>query len=161
MNNEEIKKLLTLEEIKKLRTLYSHYLDSNNMDGLLSLFTKEAICQTDRETWRGHEEIKQGLSLAFIEFDKEKRGSYPFLHAVTNQWVEITGIDIAQGRCYLIDFATARTPEENALLLLGIYADEYKFIGGKWYIDRSRLDLIWPKRNGGGGYPGKSLVLPQ
>jgi hypothetical protein len=161
MNTDEVSKLLTIEEIKKLRVLYSHYLDGNDMESLAGLFTTDAVCQTEGEPWRGREEIKKALSAAFTEYDQQKLGSYPFLHPVTNQWIELIDEDTAQGRCYLIDFFTQRAAAENPLLLVGIYADEYKKLEGKWYISRSRLDLVWPKRNGGGGYPGNGLVLPE
>lgn len=161
MNTGEINKLIAKEEIKNLRIRYAHYLDSNNLAALAELFTTDAICQTDRTPWRGREEIREGLTIAVADYDKHNHGNYPFMHAIMNQWVELTGENTAEGRCYLIDLVTQRPIEESTLLLLGVYADEYKFIEGKWYISRSRLDLIWPQRNIAGGYPGDNLVLPE
>lgn len=161
MSTQALEKLLKIEEIKNLRIRYAHYLDSKNFEALISLFTEDAICQTDRNPWRGREEIREGLKKAFADYDTHNHGSYPFLHAITNQWVELTGEDTAEGRCYLIDLVTQREQNVNPLLLLGIYADEYKDIDGHWYISRSRLDLAWPTRDIGGGEPGKGLVLPE
>lgn len=160
METTEINKLLNLEAIKNLRIRYAHYLDSNNIDGLISLFTEEAICQTDRDPWRGREEIRKGLVKAFKDYDTENHGSYPFLHAITNHWIEMINSDTAQGRCYLIDLVTERPKNASTLLLLGLYSDEYKKIGDQWFISRSRLDLVWPERNVEGGEPGKNLNLP-
>ncbi|MBF6643877.1 MULTISPECIES: nuclear transport factor 2 family protein [Chryseobacterium] len=156
-----VEDILAIERIKKLRIKYAHYLDSGNIEGLLSLFSADAICQTDREPWRGREEIRTGLEKAFADYDSQKHGSYPFLHAITNQWVELTGNGTAQGRCYLIDLVTQRDKGESPLLLLGIYSDEYRLIEDSWQITRSRLDLAWPQRDILGGEPGIDLQLPQ
>ena len=88
------------------------------------------------------------------------RGNYPFMHAMANQWVVLTGPDSAQGRCYLLDWATQRKTEESPLLLLATYADEYARIEGTWYISRTRLDIVWPKRNVGGGQVVRTWCFP-
>lgn len=156
----EVEKLLTLEAIKNLRLRYCHYLDANRMEALAQLFTADAICDVAGAGWRGRDAIRNGLAEAFETYDVKKLGRYPFLHSVSNHWIEIISEDRAEGRCYLVDFATARSGEENPLLLLGVYADEYRRIDGQWLISRTRLDVIWPEANGGGGDPGNDLVLP-
>jgi hypothetical protein len=161
MDISTIEKFIAIEEIKNLRIRYAHYLDSNNIEKVISLFSDDAICQTDRNPWRGRSEIKSGLEKAFSDYDQQRHGSYPFLHAITNQWIELTSPDTAEGRCYLIDLVSERNNGESPLLLLGLYSDEYKLLDGKWYINRSRLDIIWPERNVEGGEPGKNLVLPK
>ena len=147
MDNQKIEQLLHIEAIKNLRILYSHYLDSNKLKELTHLFTVDAVVQTDRDPWCGREGIYAGLDKAFKDYDKSNHGNYPFLHAITNHWVEITGPTTAQGRCYLIDLVTGRPKNESPFLLLGLYADEYVLIGEKWQISKSRLDLVWPDRN--------------
>jgi len=147
MDNQKIEQLLHIEAIKNLRILYSHYLDSNKLKELTHLFTVDAVVQTDRDPWCGREGIYAGLDKAFKDYDQSNHGNYPFLHAITNHWVEITGPTTAQGRCYLIDLVTGRPKNESPLLLLGLYADEYVLIGEKWQISKSQLDLVWPDRN--------------
>ncbi|EJN18323.1 hypothetical protein PMI35_06170 [Pseudomonas sp. GM78] len=158
--NTDLNRLLTLEAIRNLRLRYCHHLDANRMDALAQLFTDDAICQVDRAGWRGRDAIAQGLSEAFSAFDQQQRGAYPFLHAVSNHWIEILDEDRAEGRCYLIDFATQRAPGQNPLLLVGLYADEYRRVDGQWLISRTRLDVVWPEPDVGGGDPGNGLVLP-
>jgi len=157
---EAIEKLCNIEEIRSLRVKYAHYLDGNNLENLTGLFTEDTIVQTDREPWIGRNGVLEGLRKAFRDYDTNQHGNYPFMHAITNHWIEFTGPTTAQGRCYLIDLVTARPKDQNPLLLLGLYSDEYKQISGKWYISRSRLDVIWPERNVEGGEPGKNLSLP-
>jgi hypothetical protein len=158
--NADVNRLLTLEAIRNLRLRYCHHLDANRMDALAQLFTEDAICQVDRGCWRGRDAIQQGLSQAFSAFDVQQRGAYPFMHAVSNHWIEILDENRAEGRCYLIDFATQRAADENPLLLVGLYADEYRCVKGQWLINRTRLDVVWPEPNVGGGDPGNGLVLP-
>ncbi|UQS17545.1 nuclear transport factor 2 family protein [Pseudomonas sp. HS6] len=159
--NTELNRLLTLEAIRNLRLRYCHHLDANRMDLLGRLFTEDALCQVDRGSWKGREAIEQGLSEAFSAFDTQQTGAYPFFHAVSNHWIEILDENRAQGRCYLIDFATQRPAGENPLLLLGLYADEYRRVDGQWLISRTRLDVVWPETHIGGGDPGNGLFLPE
>ncbi|MFJ5483689.1 nuclear transport factor 2 family protein [Pectobacterium actinidiae] len=143
----KIKELLDREEIRNLRTLYSHHLDSNNIASLDQVFAADAVVEVTVGKMHGIAEIRAGLSDAFRQFDRDQRGSYPFMHAVANHWVKLTGPDTAEGRCYLIDFETASKPDPNPLLLLGLYADEYRRIDGQWRITRSRLEVVWPQRD--------------
>ncbi len=156
----ELKRLLTLEAIRDLRLRYCHYLDANRMEALGELFTEDAICQVDRGTWRGREAIREGLAQAFTAYDIHQRGAYPFLHAVSNHWIEVLDENRAEGRCYLIDFNSSRPASVNPLLLLAVYADEYRCVDGRWLISRTRLDVVWPEPNVGGGDPGNGLQLP-
>lgn len=126
---------------------------------MLELFTEDVVCDYERGIWRGRDELRKNFLAVHEQFDVHKIGSYPFLHAITNHWVELMGPDQAQGRCYLLDHATAE-PGKSPLLLLGIYADEYVKRDGRWLISRSRIDYIWPDRNVKGGAPGHEMGLP-
>lgn len=139
-----LKGLLDREEIRNLRTLYAHHLDSNNIQALDQVFSADAVVEVTVGKMEGIDAIRTGLDDAFKLYDRDHRGSYPFMHAITNHWVQLTGPDTAEGRCYLIDFETATKPDPNPLLLLGLYADEYKRIDGQWRITRTRLDVVWP-----------------
>jgi hypothetical protein len=152
--------LISLEAIRNLRVLYCHYLDSGRIDALVKLFTEDSVVQVDRGTWRGRAEIHAGLSQAFAEYDVERRGNYPFVHLVSNQWVELLDENRAEGRCNLQFLLTEKAVEENPLVLMGIYADEYRRVDGQWLISRTRLDVVWPKHDVAGGEPGNGLVLP-
>ena len=45
---EELRELLEKEKIRKLKQLYSHLMDSNQIDALADLFTEDAICEFGR-----------------------------------------------------------------------------------------------------------------
>lgn len=142
---QDIQALLAREEIRGLRTLYAHYLDSNNIAALDQVFSADAVVEVTVGKMTGIAAIQAGLHDAFQLFDRDRRGSYPFLHAIANHWITLTGPDTAQGRCYLIDFETASKPDPNPLLLLGLYADEYRRIDGRWRITSTRLEVVWPR----------------
>lgn len=141
----KLKALLDREEIRNLRTLYAHHLDSNTIDALDEVFSADAVEVTVGKM-TGIDAIRSGLNDAFKLFDRDHQGSYPFLHAIANHWIKLTGPDTAQGRCYLIDFETASKPDPNPLLLLGLYADTYRRIDGEWRITHTRLEVVWPER---------------
>lgn len=143
----KLKALLDREEIRALRTLYAHHLDSNNIAALDQVFSADAVVQVTVGNMHGIDAIRTGLAEAFTLFDRDKQGSYPFMHAIVNHWIQLTGPDTAQGRCYLIDFETASKPDPNPLLLLGLYADQYQRIDGEWRITHTRLEVVWPERN--------------
>lgn len=146
---DPLQALLDKEAIRDLRTLYSHYLDGNDIDALDQVFTPDAVVEVTVGVMRGIKEIQAGLKGAFALYDRDGKGRYPFLHAVANHWIRVTGPDTAEGRCYLLDFETASKPDPNPLLLLGLYADEYKRIGGEWRISHSRLEVVWPQQDAG------------
>ena len=142
----KLKALLDREEIRNLRTLYAHHLDSNTIDALDEVLSADAVVEVTVGKMTGIDAIRSGLNDAFKLFDRDHQGSYPFLHAIANHWIKLTGPDTAQGRCYLIDFATASKPDPNPLLLLGLYADTYRRIDGEWRITHTRLEVVWPER---------------
>ncbi|MHC5361998.1 nuclear transport factor 2 family protein [Myroides sp. LJL110] len=141
--NDKLQQLLDIEAIKQLRVKYTHLLDSNKIEEVSQLFTKNAICQTDREPWKGRESIKKGLKKAFQQYDTYNKARYPFLHVITNQWIELKDENTAIGSCYLTDHLTNKQPKENTLLLLGVYHDHYKKIDGQWFIQSSTLDVVY------------------
>lgn len=146
--NDRLAALLDIEDIRNLRTLYAHHLDSGDVARLDEVFSADASVEVTVGAMNGLAEIQSGLAEAFATFDRDNQGRFPFMHAVCNHWVKLTGADEAEGRCYLIDFQTAVEPSANPLLLLGLYADVYRRIDGQWRITRSRLETVWPERNG-------------
>jgi SnoaL-like domain len=152
----ELETLVETEKVKKVRILYSHYFDMNHLDKLVALFTPDAICEFgERGTCIGHKQIRAIYEQAHEFWDKKKQGPYPYVHAITNHWIEFTAQDTAEGRCYLIDMVTCQ--ENTPLLLIGVYDDEYKKVGGNWLIHRTRLDYLWPERALVGGFPGQRV----
>lgn len=143
-----IAELLDREAIRQLRLGYSRCLDGGDIEGLAQVFTADATLQVTVGAMEGIEAIQAGLRDAYQLFDRDGRGHYPFVHAIANHEIRLTGPASAEGQCYLIDFETAAKADSNAernpLLLLGLYHDRYIRVDGEWRIAHSRLDVVWP-----------------
>jgi hypothetical protein len=147
-----IEELLEIEEIKKLRILYSHHLDGGDVDALAALFCEDAICEFGEAyggDWIGRDAIRRN----YARFATEAIPPFSFMHAVTNPWIRITGPDSANGRWYLLDLNLFEG-NENPLALFGIYDDVYRKVEGQWLIAKTRIDHLWPRRDYAGPREG-------
>ncbi len=153
-----IEELLEVETIKKLRTLYSYYLDAGELDSLVDLFTDDAVCEFGPYgTWTGKPMIAENYER--VERPILEKGGFQSLHANTNHWVEITGDDTAVGRVYLIDLTLQAAADQVPIIWLGIYDESYRKVGGKWKISKSSLQFMWPQRHLTPDFPGKHLPI--
>jgi hypothetical protein len=89
------------------------------------------------------------------------KGPFQSLHVNTNHWVELTGPDTAVGRLYLIDFLLERAPDANPILWLGVYDEAYVKSAGRWAIQRTSLNFMWPQRHVMSVFPGEHVPVSQ
>ena len=139
-----IEELLEIEEIKKLRILYSHYIDGGQLDELADLFCEDAICEFGEAyggNWVGRQTIREN----YARYTPNTLPAFSFMHAVTNPWIRIIGSHSARGRWYLLDL-NLMPGSENPLTLFGVYDDLYRKDDGVWRIEKTRIDFLWPKR---------------
>lgn len=141
--DKRVLELLDIEEIRKLRVRYSHILDSGRVEEFDKVFAEDGVVEVTVGKMEGLAAIRTGLKDAYTLFDYRKAQNYPFMHAVANHLIDVTGPDTATGSCYLLDFVTGRA-EGHPILLLGLYHDTYRKIGGAWRIVHTRLDVVWP-----------------
>src|SRR5512139_1348838 len=83
-----IEELLEKEAIKEVRIMYSHYFDGKNLDGLVDLFTDDAICEFGPEyggDWVGKAQIRENYG----KFTNAPGPEFGVLHAVTNPWIRL------------------------------------------------------------------------
>ncbi|MCC6382038.1 MAG: nuclear transport factor 2 family protein [Dehalococcoidia bacterium] len=142
---DPVAELLEIEAVRKLRVLYSHYFDIRDVNSLAGLFAEDAVCEFGESyggDWVGRDAIRKG----YANYATADAPPFSFMHAVTNAWVELTGPDTARGRAYLLDLNLAPGVEQP-LLLVGVYDDLYRKIDGRWYITRTRIDFLWPRRD--------------
>ena len=142
--NQRVLALLDREEIRNLRQHYSQLLDSNNAARMGEVFTEDAEVVVTVGSMKGLAAIQQSLADAYQQFDTQQRAHFPFMHAVTNHNVTITGENTAVGSCYLLDLVTDRQSAQHPFLLLGRYQDEYVRVNGEWRIAKTALDVVWP-----------------
>lgn len=146
IDNQRLNALLDREEIRALRLLYSQLLDSGESERMGEVFTQDAQVIVTVGSMNGLAEIKQGLAEAYKTFDTRQRNHFPFIHAVTNHQIRLTGENSAEGSCYLLDFVTDRSDNQHPFLLLGRYTDQYVRTGGEWRIAHTELDVLWPEQ---------------
>jgi hypothetical protein len=140
-----VRRLLTEDDLRKLKVLYSQLMDAGRVDELADLFTHNAICVFGSfGEWHGREEIRANLAAV----DREHHGNTPFhaMHATTDHWVEITGPDTAIGRSYLIDLVTATPTDGQPIVILGTYDETYRHVDDRWLIERCVLQFLWPDK---------------
>ena len=141
---DRITAMLDREDIRALRLHYSALLDGNAADRMGAVFTEDAEVVVTVGAMTGLDESKSSLREADQTFDTRKAGHFPFVHAIANHEITLTGPDTATGSCYLLDFVTDRPGTQHPFLLLGRYVDSYVRVNGAWRISRSELDVLWP-----------------
>lgn len=146
----ELRQLLEVEKIRKVKMLYSQLMDSLDIDGLADLFAEEAICEFGPYgTWHGREQIRSNYKDVF-----KNNVPYGGIHVTTNQWVELTSDTTAESRTYLIDVVHEPDPRTNPVIWYGLYDESFVKTDGQWFISRCSLQFLWPKRMVTEGWPG-------
>jgi len=135
--------LISMEQIRQLRYTYSWCYDSGDLDGLVAVFTPDAVCGFGPYgTWTGHDEIREGFRESF-----EATGvPGTTMHAVTNPVIRVDS-DHATGKWFLIDLILG-PGEQNPLRIVAYYDDDYRREAGQWRIARSDIRFIWTADTG-------------
>ncbi|MDP6376534.1 MAG: nuclear transport factor 2 family protein [Pseudomonadales bacterium] len=146
----KLRELLEIEAIRHTKLLYSHLMDTARIDDLANIFTEDAVCEfAHYGNWEGRETIRKNYHA--VEDDMQ-----PFfaMHGTCNHLVELTGPDTATGRSYLYEPMTEKAADENPLIYLGVYDEEYRKVDGRWLISRCTLQFLWPERETSSDFPG-------
>jgi SnoaL-like domain len=139
-----LRRLLDVEEIRRVRLLYSHLLDAGETNALAQVFAEDAVCHFGPYgTWEGRETIHAGY---LKSYETDVKMPFGTLHNTVDHRVELTSETTAVGRCYLNDVIThegAVTPRPQGwmpIVWFAVYDDEYrKDDDGKWRISRMEL----------------------
>src|SRR5215217_6511461 len=104
-------------EIYELKSKYSWYYDTPDFEGLMDLFTDDAVCDFGPYgTWEGKEAIRAGFEREISAPDN----NFPTVHATTNPLIEIDG-DTANGKYFLLDNVLTGPPGEPTTRLFAAY----------------------------------------
>ena len=147
----KIREMIEVETIRKLMLLFTHTMDSNDLDRMIDCFADDARCEFGHYgVWEGRDAILNGFKTR-----AEGNGWIPMLvlRANTNHWVELTGPASAVGRRYLLNGHSGREKDQSPINYLGLYDEDYRKIGGVWKIQRTSLNFFWPERDVGAGFP--------
>ena len=137
---DQITKLLEIDRIKTLRSLFSHYFDSRDLDGLLSLFASDAVCEFPAEfggDWRGEVALRNNFRFYLDSYDND----WATIHAITNHVVTLHSDCTATGCCYLLDYVIQN--DKSPLYAIAVFNDRYSKLDDEWRIQHSSIDFIW------------------
>jgi hypothetical protein len=139
---KELRRLLEIEKIRKVKNLYSHLMDSRDLEGMAQIYAEDAVGEWGRDygTWHGRQAIYEQLVKNY-----QGRKPYDGLHFTTNMWIELTGPTTAISRTYLHDVLTEANPRVNPVIFFAVYDEDFEKISGEWKIKRSRIQFLWPE----------------
>lgn len=140
---DEQSELLDRLQIMELQSRYALAHDLTDPDGYAAVFTEDAeLVGSGRVLAKGRE----ALHAIGVNDRKRFNNSLPedvrsfgvMRHVVTNQVIDLTGPDTAEGLCYVLTIAN-RTDEGPQILSVGRYEDQYRRVDGRWLIARREI----------------------
>jgi ketosteroid isomerase-like protein len=137
MNRAASDQLSDIEAVKQVQYAYAYNIDVGNLEGVMSLFTDDAVAEysvvgTDPMNLDG---IRQFLGEAIA--------GGRMVHQMLMPYVVVDG-NKAFGTFYLMYFGTptAETPPGQLPWIQGLYNNEYVKVGGEWKIRHLRFTAL-------------------
>ena len=135
-DRERLRRLLDIEEIKRLKARYFRTLDRKEWDGFGQVFAREAVMEVPEAklVQRGPDAIVKSVSTALTGARTVHHGHMPE--------IEFTGPDTARGIWAMFDYVEWPPSESGDRVGLhgyGHYEEEYVREDGAWRIARLRL----------------------
>ena len=135
----ETDEMVEIEEIRALKIQYTNFYDTGNLEGVLSLFTEDAIVDS------GVQGRAEGIDEIRAYFAAEMEVTVGTQHFISNPRIELVGADRAKGEWYMQDVMVGMSqPGEQALVLYGSYSDEYRKVDGEWKMSVFRVSVELP-----------------
>ncbi len=129
-----LRELLDREAIRELPDRYCHCVWTNDVDGIVDLFTEDGSMTTSDPNLpggtQGRENLRAGYKLALGDLAPR-----PFVHSHV---IDLQGADRATGTCYL---ELRATREGKSWIGAGWYDDEYARVGESWKFRSRKLTM--------------------
>ena len=137
--DDHVRRLLDIEEIKRLKARYFRTLDRKDWDGFAGVFARDAVMEVPEAAVveRGRDAIVAAVSAALTGTQTVHHGHMPE--------IEITGPDTARGTWAMADYVEWPRPEGGGRVGLqgyGHYEEEYVREDGGWRIHRLLLSRL-------------------
>lgn len=145
----ELRDLIEIEKIRKKKQLFSHLLDSLQLERWAELFADDAVAEWGPlGDWVGRAGIYNRVKGSTAD-----RIPYYSMHMTTNVWIELTGPTTAKSCSYLHDVNNDLSPRINPIKMLGVYEELWEKIAGDWQIKHQRFQHLWPERGPDEAFP--------
>lgn len=133
---EMLRRLLDVEEIKRLKARYFRTLDHQDWHGIASVFAREAVLEVPEAALvaKGREAIVAAVRTPLTGARTVHHGHMPE--------IELSGADSARGTWAMADFVEwprAVSGERVGIQGYGHYLEEYVREDGEWRIARTQL----------------------
>ena len=126
-------------EIYQLKSKYSWYYDTPDLDALMDLFVADAeLDMGPYGVCHGTNQIR----VMFAENISSPDNNYPTLHATTNPLITIDGDD-ATGQWFLLDMVLNDSPQRPTLGWGALYFEKYRRVQGRWRISYIKMKFLW------------------
>ena len=132
--DELVQEMLDREAIRDLPVRYCHYVWTNDVEGMMSIFTADGLLSTLNSDGEERETKGDALRQFYVNLDTFK--PRPYIH---NHVVELQGEGTAKGTCYVELRAQTRDMEWVGT---GYYHDEYVKDGGAWKFKARRYRSV-------------------
>ena len=138
-SDDQLRRLLDIEEIKQLKARYFRCMDTKSWDDFGSVFAKDAVMEVPEANVvnRGRAEIVREVSKVLEGVRTVHHGHMPE--------IEFTGPDRARGIWAMYDYVEWPPPAPDKRVGLqgyGHYREEYVREEGQWRIARLRLERL-------------------
>ena len=161
----ELRKLLEVEKIRKVKNLYSQLMDARDWDALEMIYAEDVVADLGPYgSLQGRKTVTDAVAGRAPDSEDAlpslMRGRAPYdgLHNTTNMWIELTGPSTAISRTYLHDVLFEDHPRINPVFMFGVYEEDYAKIEGEWKITRFCVQFLWPQRIVSADFPRPMTV---
>lgn len=142
-NERALQELLDREAIRDLPKRYCHYVWTNDVEGMLSIFAADGVLSTRGSDGQVNEITGAALREFYVGLDRFK--PRPYIH---NHVIELLGDGSAEGTCYV---ELRRETRAMEWVGTGYYNDEYVREGGVWKFKARHYFAVTGSRPEGTG----------
>ena len=127
-----------IEAVRQVQHAYAYYIDSKNLEGVMSLFADDA---TAKYSQLATEPLNRGGIRSFVQGATSPESGW-MAHQIISPYIKVDGIQ-AHGTFYLICFGapTPDTPPGHLIWIQSLYSTEFAKVGGEWKIKHLRLTM--------------------